>query len=337
MKSAHLWLKIFGAGFAVVFVMFLVTIFTPAPYGDLSRTGRLSDREFGWQRPPPPIPDESLYAVPLNQADIVVIGDSFSMTYMWQSELVRAGYKVTTTYWGQYAETMCGDLQSWLVKAGFQGKLVIFESVERLLKERLERSTQCDTMPRPFAAMEKPLVPIQKQVPGFALNWDAKLVSGVITQFHTWQAKRTPGDLQFWYRTSVRPVVDGCAQFSNRFCDKVLFFDEDLDNGQLDLHDFARMKQFNASHLSMPFIWMVIPDKTTTYIDASRSKPFMDAFRAAKLGPDLYAMTAANRMKVKDLYFPNDTHLSMHGQVILGQQMLEEVRKVLPTPQAKSP
>jgi hypothetical protein len=40
---------------------------------------------------------------------------------------------------------------------------------------------------------------------------------------------------------------------------------------------------------------------------------------------------------VKDLYFPNDTHMSMHGQVILGRLMLDEVRKVLPTPPAKSP
>lgn len=324
-------------GFAVVFAMLGVTLFTPAPYGDLSRTGRLSESEFGWRQPPPPIPEKDLRAVPLDQADIVVIGDSFSMTYMWQSELVRAGYKVTTTYWGQYAETMCGDLQSWLARAGFKGKLVIFESVERLLKERMERSTQCATMTKPFAAMEKPLIPALKAVPGFALNWDAKLVSGVITQFHTWQAKRTPGDLQFWFRTSVRPVADGCAQFSNRFCSKSLFFDEDLDNGQLDLQDFARMQAFNAKQAATPFLWMVIPDKTTTYVDPARSKAFMDAFRAARLGPDLYALTAEHRMKVKDLYFPNDTHLSMHGQVILGQRMLEEVRKVLPPPSAKSP
>jgi hypothetical protein len=337
MSPAKLWLRIYLAGFAVVVAMLIVTLFTPIAYGDLSRIGYLSETEFGWRRPPPPIPEESMRAVPVDQADILVIGDSFSMTYMWQSELVRAGYKVTTIYWGQYSETMCSDLQRWLEKAGFRGKLVIFESVERLLKDRMKRSTQCAHMSMPFESREKPLIPTFKAVPGFAFNSGSPLLTGLTTLLHTRTALATGAETQFGFGARVRNVPDGCAQFSSRRCDMALFFDEDLENGPLDAEDFARMKQFNADHASIPFIWMVIPDKTTTYLDPDKSRGFRDPFQAAKLGPDLFAMTAENRMKVKDLYFPNDTHLSMHGQAILGRRMLEEVRKVLPPPAGKSP
>ncbi|MDM0056178.1 hypothetical protein [Variovorax fucosicus] len=337
MTPAKLWLRIFLAGFAVVVAMLLVTLFTPVPYGDLSRIGRVSDHEFGWRRQPPPFPPEAtLRAVSIDQADIVVIGDSFSMTYMWQSDLVQAGYKVTTIYWGQYSETMCGDLQAWLQRAGFRGKLVIFESVERLLKERLKKSTACEQMSKPFASRPAPLLPALSHTPPFELNSGATLISGLITWDHTRRAKKSQGDAVF-DETQVRVVPDGCAQFSHRLCNKALFFDEDVKNGELDLQDFDRMVRFNASHVTTPFIWMVIPDKTTTYLDPNHSKAFMDAFRAARLGPDLYAMTAENRMKVQDLYFPNDTHLSMHGQRILGQRMLAAVREKLPTPPARSP
>jgi hypothetical protein len=40
---------------------------------------------------------------------------------------------------------------------------------------------------------------------------------------------------------------------------------------------------------------------------------------------------------MQDFYFSNDTHLSMHGQLALGEHMLGVVREVLPVPQTKAP
>ncbi len=337
MSAAKLWLSIFLTGFAVVVAMLLVTLFTPVPYGDLTRIGRLSDHAFGWRREPPPFPPETaMRAVPIDQADIVVIGDSFSMTYFWQASLVQAGYKITTIYWGQYSETMCSDVQSWLQKAGFRGKLVIFESVERLLKERLKNSADCTHMTKEFGSRPTPLISAIPRVPSFELNSAATLTTGLVAWNHMRQVRKSTTDIEF-DGTQIRAVPEGCTQFSNRMCDKSLFFDEDVNNGELDLHDFERMQRFNASQVAIPYVWMVVPDKTTTYLDPTHSKAFMDAFRAAGLGPDLFAMTAEHRLKVRDLYFPNDTHLSMHGQAILGQRMLEIVRKTLPAPAAKTP
>lgn len=332
MSPAKLWLRIYLTGFAVVSAMLLVTLFTTVPYGDLSRLGRLSDAAFGWQQPPPRLPDtEQLRAVPLNQADIVVIGDSFSMTYVWQSELVRAGYRVTTIYWGSYDETMCSDVQQWLIDAGFRGKLVIFESVERLLKERLKRSTQCARMTKAFASRTTPPLTALAEKPGFAINSTATLPTGVLTWYRTRSARKATGDVEF-EQTQVRLVPDGCALFSNPLCPKVLFFKQDVDAGELDASDFERMKQFNARQVLIPYIWLVLPDKTTTYLDPGHSKSFRDVFLPAGLGPDFFAMTSENRYRFKDLYFPNDTHMSMYGQAILGKLALEAVRSALAKP-----
>jgi len=85
MSPAKLWLRVYFAGFVVIVAMLILTLFTTVPYGDLSRLSRLSDAEFGWQQPPPKLPEKAyMRAVPLAEADIIVIGDSFSMTHVWQ-------------------------------------------------------------------------------------------------------------------------------------------------------------------------------------------------------------------------------------------------------------
>src|ERR1700712_1255453 len=132
MIPARSWLRSFAAGFVIIVSMLLVTLFTPAPYGDLTRIGRLSDAEFGWRAAPPVVEKQYIKGAPLDQADVLVLGDSFSMTLRWQSRLVKEGYKVATIYWGQTGP-MCSDFTPWIRHAGFKGKLVVVESVERLL------------------------------------------------------------------------------------------------------------------------------------------------------------------------------------------------------------
>ena len=53
-KSAKTWLGIFAAGYLVCCALLLISLFTPIPYGDLTRIGRISERQFGWHAPPPP-------------------------------------------------------------------------------------------------------------------------------------------------------------------------------------------------------------------------------------------------------------------------------------------
>jgi hypothetical protein len=96
------------------------------------------------------------------------------------------------------------------------------------------------------------------------------------------------------------------------------------------------MRAFANAHPARTNKGMVIPNKTTIYIQPDHSKDFVTAFRDAGLGPDLFTFAQEQKTKVRDFYFPNDTHISMRGQLILGQRMLEEVRKIVPEPRAKA-
>ncbi|WP_371434883.1 hypothetical protein [Polaromonas sp.] len=336
MTPARSWLSCFVVGFAVIVAMLLVTLFTPAPYGDLTRIGRLSDAEFGWRAPPPVVEKADILGVPLAQADVLVVGDSFSMTHRWQSRLVQNGYKVSTIYWGQIG-WLCEDFSSWIRKAGFRGNLVVVESVERLLGERLDKGAQCKAMVREPLVKTTPFLEPLESVPGFALNWSAKLTTGVITYANMRNVRQSSGDTVYSDETRVRAVKDGCKYFSHRMCDKALFFIEDTDNPPLQPVAVEQMKTFTASQPDFRFVWMVIPDKTTVYIDHEHAAGFSKAFKDSKLGPDLFSFAAEERERVRDFYFPNDTHLSMHGQLILGERMLESVREILPPPRPRTP
>jgi hypothetical protein len=336
MTPAKLWLQIFLAGFAFIVALLTVTLLTPVPYGDLSRIGLISDSDYGWKTTPPQVDPKYLRAVPVSQADVLVIGDSFSMTNRWQSALTKAGYRVTTIYWGQLDERICDDFDAWLDLAGFQGKLVIFESVERLLAGRLENTKHCARMGRAFDSKIEPFFSPPAAVPGFALNWNAKLSSGWITYRNTRHAEKHNDDKSSGYLTKSRVVPDGCELFSNRLCTKALFFGEDDGNGELTTENVEEMKDIMATHTKRSSMWMVVPNKTTVYVDTHHSKDFVTAFNQKDIGPDLFAFAMDEKKKIRDFYLPNDTHISVQGQLALGVRMLEAVRKILPSPPARA-
>jgi hypothetical protein len=332
MKEAKLWLQVFMAGFALNIAALVAMLCTPIPYGDLSRIGRFSEHEFGWLQEPPHVERQYLQASPMSEADILVIGDSFSMTFRWQSVLKRAGYRFTTIYWGDLNEMLCDDFDVWLDRAGFRGQLVLIESVERLLVRRMSNTLQCKTTRDPPQFKTEPSVENPDHVPEFELNKTAKVSTALFTYYNTHAAKKS-GPVRagnVW----ARPVPDGCAMFSHRLCGKALFLKQDDDNGELGALQVEQMRVFSEAHPTRPIVWMVIPNKTTVYVRTDHSKDFTAALAQAGLGPDLFAFAQAQKTRVQDFYFPNDTHLSMHGQLALGEFMLGIVRKMIPAPAA---
>lgn len=332
MSPARLWLSIFLAGFAVCTGLLVQTLLTAIPYGDLARIGRISEYDFGWRIDPPQVAPELLRGLPMEKAEILVIGDSFSATHRWQSVLTKGGYGVATTHWDGIDEKLCDDFDDWLARSGFHGRLVIVESVERLLDWRLKNSRGCAHMkPKPPAmAIEAP--PVPDRVPGFALNWNAQMLSGWLTARCTRAAIagkfRSGCDRQ----TRARAVPDGCALFSNRRCDMALFLAADVENGEITPANVRTMEAFTQAHAKVPLLWMVIPNKTTTYVEPARSQDFVKALAPTGLGPDLFGFTQEQKTKMRDFYFPNDTHISLHGQLVLGERMLQEVRRRIGEP-----
>jgi hypothetical protein len=336
-KSARTWLYLFAAGYLVCCALLVTSLFTPIPYGDLTRIGRISEREFGWHAPPPPIPDASVKTWPIQEADILVIGDSFSVRYAWQSPLVGAGYRVTTTHWDSTGP-LCEDFSGWLARSGFRGKLVIVESIERLLEDRIEKSTACKTMKHSFKPTPPPFENPAKPAPGFQLNWDAELLSGWLT----WRNTRAIMRSDSWTNTpehwgpliDARAVPEGCKQFSHHACDKLLMTAEDRVNAAVSAQSARFMGNFERRAAPYRVLWMVVPNKSTVYLQQSHADEFRAAFNPLKIGPDLFDLAEQNRFKIMDLFPANETHVSTRGYILFGQRMLEAVREVLPAPAA---
>jgi hypothetical protein len=336
MTPARLWLSIFLSGFAVFAALLFQTLATPVPYGDLARIGRISERDFGWRSEPPHVDAALLDAAPIEKADIVVIGDSFSSTNLWQSRLAQDGHAVTTVFWDPIGNSLCGDFDDWLAAAGFRGKLVIVESVERLLALRLRNSQGCSRMKEPFAARVQPLSPPPDRAPGFALNWNAQIASGWLTARCTRAAIAGKVRSDCDQQTRARAVEDGCRLFSHRRCDMALFLAGDQQLGEITPEHLAQMRAFGQAQSRVPILWMVVPNKWTTYLEPRHSQAFVEALRQAGMGPDLFAFAQEQKTRLQDFYLPNDTHISPRGQLALGDRMLLAVRQKLgaaPTPQ----
>ncbi|WP_017759282.1 hypothetical protein [Pseudacidovorax intermedius] len=330
-KPARTWLGVFMTGFAVIVALFLVTLFTQPAEGGLTRIGRVSEDAFGWRSVPPDIPMAHVRGWEPADADILVIGDSFSMYYAWQSPLVAAGYKVATTHWDR-SGPLCADFPAWLTSIGFKGRMVILESIERLLPERLEQAQGCKTMiRRPLKALPVPTQSPAQPAPGFRLNWESPLTTGLITYLNTRQIVKTDGVVdveheRFGDYIFSSPVADGCRQFSSRVCDKSLFLTADRTNRELQPRDAEFMSTVAHRAAPVKVMWMVVPNKTTVYLDTHNAAAFVARSNALGVGPDLFAMAQEQRLRIIDLYWPNDTHWSMQGQLYFGNRMVDAVR-----------
>lgn len=333
MTPAKLWLSLFFAPFALCLVMLMQTLFCSiVPYGDLSRIGRIDDLQFGFRVMQPQIDARLLRSVPVAQADILVIGDSFSAQHHWQAPLVQAGHAVSTLSWGQVGDALCSNLDAWLAGAGFRGKLVVIESVERMVTARLAESKTCDRLLAPPGAPFEPLP--SAATPASRLDF-----SRAVSPFDGWLTRRCTDAAVAGERRSLcnpdviaRPVAHGCELFTHLRCDLAPFFADDARNGEIDPGAVRVMQAFGRAHRTVPLLWMVVPNKSTAYLEPGHSHRFVEGFAGAGLGPDLFAFAQQEKTAMRDFYLPNDTHLSVSGQLALGERMLQAVREKLGGP-----
>ncbi|AMM23822.1 hypothetical protein [Variovorax sp. PAMC 28711] len=337
MKASRVWLGLFLMAFGVLFANLMVTLSTQPAHGDMTRIAKISEREFGWRSTPPPIAMADIVNAPIQDADVLIIGDSYSMFFAWQSVLVKAGYRVATTHWDNI-DAICDDFGPWLRRSGFAGKLVLFESVERVMPQRISNAQACKAMRRPFTAVPIPPSSPSAAAPDFKVNWNGTVFSGLEVWRNT-QRIRYMGknDVVFnvpRYGDSVfaANVPDGCAQFSNRMCEHGLFLMHDRQFRELTIDDAEFLAQIRDRAAPTKMLWMVIPNKTSVYLDAEHAKQFERRANELAIGPDLFSMARVARREVVDLYWPNDTHWSMQGQLYFGQQMLKVVQSAIGAP-----
>jgi hypothetical protein len=309
-------------------------------YGDLTRTGYFSERDFGWRALQPPVYLEQLKNYSLTDADILVIGDSFSEPRLWQSKLIADGLKVCTVHWRvlQTADILPDDLGIALRAAGFKGHYVIIESVERGFEARTKKLSQIGDkiiQQDAYVTQKQGLMypyPQRERINISKLNgadW------GVKTLYNKLKLSLDLPD-KILKSKSVRAIqFDGCQFFSHKLCHYGLFFDGDFIKETFSSIDNVRMVNNNLQDSGIQPIWLIIPDKATVYLGygAYNEHPYQNIWQSFAqypelIAPDLGTVFVQKSHTVKDFYMNNDTHLSTSGFLYLGDIMADEMRKI---------
>jgi hypothetical protein len=297
--------------------------------GDLTRTGKLPESLFGWTRPQPALAPVLFTSARWQDADVLVIGDSFSVGRVWQTQLTGSGLRVHTETWGS-VHAICGDFQPWLRSTGFKGRYIVIEVIERNALNTLAASLACDKMvSTPPMGKAEDVGP-----PPSYVNRGQRLLSGRLSVgIETWWNARkymrlsAPSRFAQWPvndLTTVARVPDGCALFSHAACRDALFYGGDQ-SGDLGAPMLDGMSAINRRLAAYTPIWVIVPDKSTTYLNPR--KTFWTLAAARFDAPDmLQDLRRAVHDKVIDLYPANNTHLSTTGYLRLGQLVLAEIR-----------
>lgn len=325
--------KIFTLAIALVMGAYGALGFYALPFaafdGDLTRMAPLPETQFGWLKPQPNVHPALMAQSPLGQADVLVIGDSFSDPRIWQTALVDAGLKVRTELWGAMP-FICADLDSHLRRAGFKGRFLIIESVERNLPHRLSDSLQCQSASYQVNDASASLrMPPPQQVDRSQKSYSSKLLAGLNTLLNATVFAHAPTQLQALpfllnAEVAVRPVEHGCRLFSHSACSHALFYAQENADDPWQ-QSVQSMLALNTRFSTLTPVWVVIPNKTTVYFHPQ--KQLWKELVKHHLGPDLLGMTnAALENNTVDVFPANNTHFSTESYLQLGQEVLKAIK-----------
>jgi len=289
--------------------------------GELTRMALLPESLFGWTKPQPALDIKWMQQASMEEADVLVIGDSFSLSRVWQTVLTRQGMKVRTESWDSM-RGICEDFTPWLRARGFRGKHLILESIERNLENDLRRSVECRHMqyhanPNTDAIHYPPAVSFDVN----SGNYAGKLSTGIQTLINTLEYQRLSQSPAFttWLlpnEVKLARVKNGCELFSHARCNDALFLAYDQ---PAEINDSAleHIGKINTRLPGIAPIWVFVPNKSTAYLYPH--KQFWDKAERRFNAPNLLRLTQqALQNKVVDLYPASNTHFSTNGYLLMG-------------------
>lgn len=289
--------------------------------GDLTRMAQLPETLFGWRQPQPSLAPELFQQAPWQQADVLVIGDSFSEPRVWQSVLTQRGLKVRTEMWGT-VQGICEDFVPWLRKQGYAGKYVVFERVERSLAGDIPKSLACKRMFTRGGAPDGTGTPPVVSFNPYEKDYTGRLSVGIRTKLNVLKYEHNFGDpatTSWTLPNGVRMsrLEEGCSLFSHQRCRDVLFLSDDRvdDLGDETLNG---MIEINTRLIGITPVWAIVPNKSTAYLYPD--KRFWDEAEHQLGAPNILRdIRQSIRQKTKDIYPGNNTHLSTTGYLLLGE------------------
>lgn len=296
--------------------------------GELTRMSLLPESLFGWTKPQPQLDIQWMQQAPMQEADVLVIGDSFSDPRIWQTALTQRQMKVRTLSWNSM-QGICTDFSDWVKAQGFKGKYVIAEIVERNLIDTLQRSADCkQTQYHPHASVDAPRYPPAVSFDTTQGDYSGKLSTGIKTRLNQmeYESLSRPSDFKLWElpnNVKVARVANGCDYFSHVRCDDSLFLAEDKAE-EVNTKAFDLIKTHSPRLQDFIAIWVVVPNKTTTYLHPNK-RFWADAENHWHM-PNLLQMNQdALTAKTVDLYPANNTHYSTTGYLLMGKEISKAI------------
>lgn len=298
--------------------------------GDLTRMGMLPETAFGWRKVQPAVDQKWLAQSSMRDADVLVIGDSFSNGRMWQSVLTRHGYKVRTEHWDSM-RAICGDFSGWLKAQGFQGQYVVLQIIERNIEDGLKKSITCQTMQtHPSVSADKPRHPLATSFDPDWIDRNGRYSVGINTWLNLRKYSHYSETPEFTSAllpngAKVARVKNGCELFSHTKCSDALFLAEDKAK-DIDWSTLDMVEQINQRITGAIPVWAFVPNKSTVYLYPE--KRFWDEAEHRFASPNLLRSTLqAVAAKTVDLYPANNTHFSTVGYLLMGEDILNAIRQ----------
>lgn len=302
--------------------------------GELTRMSLLPESLFGWTKPQPQLDIKWLKQATMQEADVLVIGDSFSDSRVWQSVLTQHNLKVRTESWNSM-QGICGDFADWAKAQGFKGKQVVVEVIERNIIGVLRYSAGCAKMQyHPHASVDAPRYPPAVSFDTKQGNYAGQLSTGIKTRLNVleYEHRSRPGDFRLWElpnNVKVARVENGCDYFSHASCNDSLFLAED-EPAEVNADAFELIEAHRARLHGFTTTWAIVPNKTTTYLYPH--KTFWDEAERRLHMPNLLQVNQlALQQKTIDLYPANNTHYSTTGYLLMGQEIFKAISATTPS------
>ncbi|NNM52244.1 MAG: hypothetical protein HKM02_08470 [Pseudomonadales bacterium] len=324
-------------------ILFMVGIYLQPLFGDLTRIGFYTERDFGWQGVQRTFPQHRLNVdaqlADLQQpVDILIIGDSFSRErpeYQWQNYLIAQHPLSMLTMDINHI-----DIYHVLTSHNYRlhpPRLLIMESVERqlpfhLLNMAADCSAVNQTKMQPSAAMTALTLQHPPLSQSRSTSWRLININFVLKYLeHYFQYAPDPSPSVY-----ALPLTTD-RLFSSQRAHTLLVFGDDIRKpwwknqhlSTLNCRIESLRRQVEAGG-STRFILMVAPDKLTAYAPWLASKSQHEHRQLALLSaqhpqtmPRLdLALQHAIGAGQRDVYFPDDTHWGWKGQQIAAATLI---------------
>lgn len=331
----------------VVTVLAATSAFLQPYDGGLTRLGGYPEKLYGWNAPQlrfaPPLYRQSRTreAEYREAADVVVLGDSFTFMddvswpnyFVQQTGLRLHSFRLDKT-----------PLERLLDSPAFRAhppRVLIYETVERELWDRMQAATgDCRLRATPAAA-PRPYLPLPVEPQPFLRDTHTALLDFSLSI--DFLAKVVPREYFGVDRTLVRRLaLTRAAPFSNVEKRQLLIYRDDFNKARwtpamwerirCNLADLQNRVQANGRTF---FVAMVAPDKLSAYADLLADRQYANLSRLDLVArdPALHLPRLDQRLReairagTVDVYLDNDTHWGSAGYGIVARELVDYLRR----------